>query len=359
MRNLLESVVPDGVSSIASVLAVAVAVLAVTWIVRLVGSRTIARRDGSLSAIAFEHLKRPVSYSVVLAAVAAAHPLYQLDDPGARIFDRLIVLLLVVVITWIVVKVLYVAEAFILAQYDIDASDNLRARKVQTQVGFLKRTGIVAAIVLGISAALLTFDAVREIGATLLASAGVAGIIVGLAAQRTLGHMLSGLQVAFTQPIRLDDVLIVEGEWGRVEEIGLTYVVLRIWDQRRLVVPVSYFLETPFQNWTRVTSELLGTVFLRVDYSCPLEPLRRELKRICETNEKWDGRVAIIQVFEVHERSVELRALVSAGDAPQLWDLRCAVREGLLEFLQREYPESLPRVRAELTGDASSRGERS
>ncbi len=357
MRDLLETVVPAGVSSVASVLVVALTVLAVTWVIRLVGSRTIAKLGGPFSAIVYRHLKRPVSYALVFAAVAAARPLYELEEAGAHLFDRLIVLVLVAIITWCVVKVLFVAEAFILTQYDVQASDNLRARKVQTQVGFLKRVGIVAVVVLGVSAALLTFDAVREIGATLLASAGVAGIIIGLAAQRTLGQMLSGLQVAFTQPIRLDDVLIVEDEWGRVEEIGLTYVVLRIWDQRRLIVPVSYFLETPFQNWTRVTSELLGTVFLRVDYSCPLEPLRRELKRICETNEKWDGRVAIIQVFEVHERSVELRALVSAGDAPQLWDLRCAVREGLLEFLRREHPESLPRVRAELTGDASSHGE--
>ncbi len=349
MRDLLQNVVPADGSSVVTVLLVAVTVLVVTWIIRLVGSRTIAKLDGSIAAVAFQHLKRPVSYAVVLAAVAAARPLYELEEPGAHLFDRLIVLLLLAIITWGVVKVLFVAETFILAQYDLDASDNLRARKVQTQVGFLKRVGIVVAVVLGASAALLTFDAVREIGATLLASAGVAGIIIGLAAQRTLGHMLSGLQVAFTQPIRLDDVLIVEGEWGRVEEIGLTYVVLRIWDQRRLIVPVSYFLEKPFQNWTRVTSELLGTVFLRVDYTCPLEPLRRELERICESNEKWDGRVAIIQVFEAHERSVELRALVSAGDAPQLWDLRCAVREGLLDFIRREHPESLPRFRAELS----------
>ena len=349
MREMLESAVSAGVLPVVSVVAVAVTVLAATWIIRLVGSRTVAKLGGSTSAIAYRHLKRPVSYAVVLAAVAAARPLYGLEESAAHFLDRLLVLLLVAVSTWSVVRALFVAEALILAQYDIDASDNLRARKVQTQVGFLKRVAIVAVTVLGISAALLTFDAVREIGATLLASAGVAGIIVGLAAQRTLGHMLSGLQVAFTQPIRLDDVLIVDGEWGRVEEIGLTYVVLRIWDQRRLIVPVSYFLETPFQNWTRVTSELLGTVFLRVDYDCPLEPLRRELHRLCETNEKWDGRVAIIQVFEAHERSVELRALVSAGDAPQLWDLRCAVREGLLEFLRREHPESLPRVRAELT----------
>ncbi len=265
---------------------------------RAIVTRSITRFGGKVAVIAWEKLRNPVLAGFVLAVVSALRPFYRVGEPGEVLVDRVLVIAVIVVIAWALSKVFSIVEALLVDRFRMDESDNLRARKVQTQFTLAKRIGIALIVVVAAATALLTFDAVRQLGATILAGAGVAGVILGLAAQRTLGLVLSGLQVGITQPIRLDDVLIVEGEWGRVEEISLTYVVLRIWDQRRLVVPIDYFLQTPFQNWTRVTSELLGAVFLRVDYTCPLEPLR----------------------------------------------------EGLLTFIAREYPERLPRVRAELDG---------
>jgi small-conductance mechanosensitive channel len=178
-------------------------------------------------------------------------------------------------------------------------------------------------------------------------STGVAAIILAFAAHQTLGNLLAGFQVAFTQPFRIDDVVIVEGEWGRIEEITFTYVVVRIWDQRRLVLPLSYFLNNPFQNWTRTSADIWGTVNLYVDYGVPVKRVREELKRILESSQLWDGKVAVVQVTDASERTVTLRALVSAKNASDAWDLRCLVREKLIDFLQREYPDSLPRLRVQ------------
>jgi hypothetical protein len=192
---------------------------------------------------------------------------------------------------------------------------------------------------------LMVFDQVRQIGATILASAGLAGVVLGFAAQRSLGLLLAGFQIALTQPIRIDDAVIVEGEFGNIEEITLTYVVVKLWDQRRLIVPITYFLDKPFQNWTRTSVELLGTVELWVDYNFPVEALRARLTSILNASKFWDRRVNVLQVTDVREHTVQVRALVSAADAGKAFDLRCEIREGLLKFLQQEHPESLPRMR--------------
>jgi small-conductance mechanosensitive channel len=197
---------------------------------------------------------------------------------------------------------------------------------------------------------LMTFDRIRHVGVSILASAGMIGIILGFAAQRSIATLFAGLQIALTQPIRIDDAVIVEGEWGRVEEITLTYVVIKIWDLRRLVVPVTYFLEKPFQNWTRVSANLLGTVFLYVDYSVPVDEVRRELQAILKVSALWDGQVGGVQVTNSSERTLELRLLMSAADSSKIFDLRCEVREKVLAFLQQNHPGSLPRVRADLGG---------
>jgi small-conductance mechanosensitive channel len=237
-------------------------------------------------------------------------------------------------------------------RYPLTVVDNLQARRIQTQTRVLTRALAMIAVLVGVSIGLLTFPEVRTIGASLLASAGIAGLVVGIAARPILGNLLAGLQLALTQPIRLDDVVVVEGEWGRIEEIGRTYVVVAIWDQRRLIVPLEYFIQKPLQNWTRSTSEILGTVFLWVDYGMPLGPLRDELRRICEAAPEWDRRVCLIQVTDASEHSMQLRALVSSADGPRNWDLRCIVREGLIAFIGREHPEFLPRLRADLTQTA-------
>jgi small-conductance mechanosensitive channel len=196
----------------------------------------------------------------------------------------------------------------------------------------------------------MTFDKVRYLGASILASAGIAGIIIGLAAQRSLGTILAGIQIAITQPIRLDDVVIVENEWGRVEEINLTYVVVRIWDLRRLVLPITYFIEKPFQNWTRISADLLGTVFIYMDHTIPVQKIREALHDILTQSGLWDGKVWGLQVTNATEKTLELRALMSAADSSQAWNLRCLVRERIVDFIHQHYPGSLPALRTHLSG---------
>ena len=239
-------------------------------------------------------------------------------------------------------------EALMLQRYRIDISDNLEARAVYTQVTVLRKIAVAVIGIFTLASMLMVFEPVRQFGASILASAGIAGIIVGFAAQRSIATLLAGLQIAITQPIRLDDVVIVEGEWGRIEDITLTYVAVRIWDERRLVVPITYFIERPFQNWTRRSADILGTVFLHVDYRAPLDAIRQELDRILSESPYWDGKVKVLQVTDAREHTMEVRALASAADASLAWDLRCEVREKLIQFLQRHHPASLPRVRAEL-----------
>jgi small-conductance mechanosensitive channel len=255
---------------------------------------------------------------------------------------------LICTLTWLGLRVISASVAIVTMLNPADAADNLRARRLQTQVNVLGRTLMVFIFVIGVAGALMTFPSVRQIGTSLLASAGVAGLVAGLAARPVLGNLIAGLQIALTQPIRLDDVLIVEGEWGRVEEITGAFVVVRLWDERRLVVPLQWFIEHPFQNWTRSSSNIIGTVFWWVDYRMPLEPLRAELARLCGSAPEWDGRLALLQVTDASEKSIQLRALVSSADSSRNWDLRCRVREGLIAFIAREYSEYLPRLRAEV-----------
>lgn len=270
------------------------------------------------------------------------------DEPRANILHGLL-LVLIAVVAWLVTRVMHVATDALLARHDIAGPDSIRARRIHTQADVLRRVGVSAVTVLAIAAALLTFEQARTLGTSLLASAGIAGVIVGVAARSTIGNLVGGLQIAFAELIRLEDVVVVEGEWGRVEEITLTYVVVRIWDNRRLILPTTYFIDQPFQSWTRSSSELLGTVYLHADYTVQVDALRAELARILETSLLWNKQVATIQVVGATERTVELRVVVSADNAGDAWDLRCDVREKLLAYLQREHPDALPRVRAELS----------
>lgn len=254
-------------------------------------------------------------------------------------------LLFIAALTWLVVRCISgVADTIILLRPVTD-DDNLQARRIQTQARVIARSLMSLTFLIGAALMLMTFPEVRTVGASLLASAGLAGIVAGVAARPVLSNLIAGLQIALGQPLRIDDVLIVEGEWGRVEEITGSYVVLALWDQRRLIIPLQWFIEHPFQNWTRSTSQLLGSVMLWVDYGTPLEPLRAELERICKSAPEWDGRVCVLQAVDTNERALQLRALVSAANSSLAWDLRCRVREALLQFLQTNYEHFLPKVR--------------
>jgi small-conductance mechanosensitive channel len=239
----------------------------------------------------------------------------------------------------------------------VDVADNLHARRVLTQARVLGRTASVLIVLLGLAAALMTLPQVRQVGASLLASAGLAGLALGLAAKPVLSNLIAGVQIALTQPIRLDDVVIIEGEWGRIEEITGTYVVVHVWDERRLVVPLNWFIEHPFQNWTRASAQIVGTVFLWLDYRVPMAPLREELARLCREAPEWDRRVCVLQVTDASERALQLRALVSSADSGRNWDLRCRVREGLLAFVQANFPQALPRWRGECSEPAEAPGD--
>lgn len=260
-------------------------------------------------------------------------------------FDTLGSVFLIVSMAWIFIATIRTFKRLFLEQFDVSEPDNLRSRKYQTQFNILERILVFITVIVGMGLILMLFEDVRRIGISLFASAGIAGIIIGLAAQRIIGTVIAGIQIAITQPIRIDDVVIIENEWGRIEEITLTYVVVSIWDKRRLIVPTTYFFEKPFQNWTRSTSEILGTVFIYTDYNVPFEELRNEFTRLLESTALWDKKVNTLQVTDAKERSLEIRALMSAKDSGTAWELRVFIREKLIEFLQKNYPESLPKTR--------------
>ncbi len=260
-------------------------------------------------------------------------------------------LLLVFAITWASLRLTSAIGEVIVALNPVLEGEWKRARKVETQTRFLVRALRILIVIIGFGAALMTFESVQHMGASLLASAGVGGLILGFAARPVLSNLLAGMQIALTQPFRIDDVLNVEGEWCWVEEVTATYVVVRIWDLRRLVIPLQWFIDHPFQNWSRNNSELLGTVFIWVDYTMPIEPLRQEFNRLLAHSNIWDKKVATVQVTDASDQAMQVRFLMSAPDSTRNWDLRCAIREGLVTFIQENYPAQLPRVRARLVDD--------
>jgi len=311
------------------------------------------RRASKLDDLVVPLAGRSLRVLVPVVGIIFALPLVGLPPEYAGVLAKGSSILIIGTVAWILFQGVHLGEGTVLAKYDITAADNLQARKVYTQVHVLSKTLYVIITIFTVASVLMLFEEVRRFGTSLLASAGVVGIIVGFAAQRTIANLFAGFQLAMTQPIRLDDVVIVEGEWGRVEEITLTYVVIHIWDERRLIVPLSYFIEKPFQNWTRVSANLLGSVFLWVDYSLPLRETREAVHKVVEGSVLWDKRFWNLVVTDANERAMQIRVLATAADSGKAWDLRCEIREKLVEFIQRNYPESLPRLRAELGGSQS------
>lgn len=329
-------------------LAALVAVLVAGIAARLL--RPVLRRLAAFSTIPAAVVRRCEAPMLWLAPLLALQVVWQgvPDDlRGIAAVRHLNGVLVIAGAAWLAARALRGVADGVIALHPADVADNLHARRVQTQARVLSRIASSAVMVAGLAFVLMTFPRARQLGTSLLASAGVAGLVVGIAARSVFSNLLAGLQIALAQPIRIDDVLIVEGEWGRVEEITATCVVLRIWDERRLIIPLQWFIEHPFENWTRREAAMLGTVMLWVDYSLPVEPVRAEARRLCESMPTWDGRVCVVQVTDASERCMQLRVLVSAADSGQAFDLRCALREGLIEYLQREHPGALPRVRTE------------
>ena len=299
----------------------------------------------SLTRSIFSRMGRPLSYFLPLLAFNFLLPLMKIRQSLYPALNKTVEILLALSVANVLIGIVKVFEDYVYHTFDIEKADNLRERKIRTQLQFIRRMAISLIVLLTICVILLSFNNLRKIGAGLLTGVGVGGIIIGFAAQRSLGNLLAGFQIAFTQPIRIDDVLVVEGEWGRVEEITLTYVVVKIWDQRRLILPINYFIEKPFQNWTRTSADIMGTVFLYLDYSVPLDELRKELDRLLATNPLWDKRVRLIQVTNASEKTIEVRVLLSANSSGNAFDLRCDVREGLIKFVTANYPGCLPVTR--------------
>jgi len=330
---------------------VIVAILIVGYIGKLILT-TLLRYYKNTSDYSFfksvlTHLSGPFNHFVPLLTLNIVLPFLTLKDVYEANLNRILSILLVISFAVVLNNSIKILEDYIYHKYDFNKTDNLKERKIRTQLQFIRRLAMVLIILIATSIILLSFESVRKLGTGLLTGVGIGGIIVGFAAQKSLGNLLAGFQIAFTQPIRIDDVLVVEGEWGRVEDITLTYVVLNIWDQRRLILPINYFIEKPFQNWTRTTSELLGTVFIYVDYTFPVEELRTELQRILQTTPLWDKRVGILQVTDAKEKTMELRILVSALNSSQAFDLRCYVREKLLDYVRQHLAGYLPKNRLE------------
>lgn len=334
--------------------AAVVVILASTLVAAFTINRLIAwllrRAAGRSPAAAFVHALMPALEPLLfLVGLELAIEHAPLDLQVQAVLRQVWLLLLIADLTWLALRALAAGEVSVCRRYPATATNNLADRRVLTQTRVLIGCARALAILLGAGAALMTFPMVRTFGASVLASAGIAGIVVGFAARPVLTNLLAGLQIALTQPLRLDDVVIVQGEWGRIEEITTTYVVVRIWDDRRLMVPLTWFVENPFQNWTHTSAELTGSVHLWVDYRTPLQPLREELERLCRASLDWDGRYFGLQVTESSEHAMQVRALVTSGDSSRAWNLRCSVREGLVAFLQRDYPDCLPRWRGELS----------
>jgi small-conductance mechanosensitive channel len=326
----------------------------VFWLLyRAIGVLDVALRHWALlsaskwSQIIADVIIRGARLALPLAAVLLLVPTLRLPAAYHNLIQDLASLILIGGVGVILCRLAATTEEAISREYRIDVADNLTTRKIQTQVAVLRKVVVTIIGILTVACMLMVFPSVRHVGTSLIASAGLAGVILGFAAQKSLGNLIAGIQIAFTQPIRLDDVVVIQNEWGRIEEIALTYVVIKIWDWRRLVVPITYFIENPFANWTRTGAAIMETVFLYLDYTAPIDAMRQELDRILEHSTDWDRQVKGIQVTNATAQTIEVRILISARDSGAAFNLCCDVREKMIGFLQREHPRALPQYRVQ------------
>jgi len=305
-------------------------------------SRLARRSKSTLQQLLAKQTRPPARYIFPFLALLSAIPTTPLPELLRARLEHFITLCLIAALGWLLIVIIQVTATLIRTRYSIAVADNLHARRIHTQTEVLERIFIGSIVVVTIAAMLMTFPGARQIGTSVFASAGIAGVVVGMAARSTFASLIAGLQVAITQPIRIDDAVVVEGEWGWIEEIESTYVVVRLWDLRRLILPLTYFIDKPFQNWTRTTSEIIGVVFIYVDYTLPVQAVRDELQLILKDSPLWNGKTCVLQVTEFTETTMQLRCLLSANNSSAAFDLRCIVRERMIAFLQKNYPQSLP-----------------
>ncbi|MCM2130360.1 mechanosensitive ion channel family protein [Larsenimonas rhizosphaerae] len=354
LLSALHFAVPTQLAWQASILLIAHmgAALIAVWLLFRVTRRIIRvmdrwadQRDNHLERYLLPLIVRSLS---ALAPVLLLFSLFPLFISSARIdsvLHNIASLLLITSIAGIMVHGVNMTERVLSERYRMDVANNLVARRVHTQIMVLRKLVNFLIIMLAIASMLMVFDKVRQLGASILASAGILGVVLGFAAQKVFGNLFAGIQIALTQPIKIDDAVIVEGEWGWVEELTLTYVVIRLWDWRRLVLPINYFIDHPFENWTRTSNDLIGSVILYADFCLPLDELQAEADRIAQASPRWSGKVCKVQLLEMTEHNMQLRVLVSARGGPDTFDLRCEMREGLIKYIATHYPEALPRVR--------------
>ena len=312
-----------------------------------IANRVLTRRQASAGVAFARRIRWPTRLILLAFFITAVLPALPIAESLSLLLARIASLSLIAMVGWMVISVVNLGGDILALRYNIEIADNLAARRVQTQLRILRRALVIVLFVVTVSIMLMTIPEVREFGVSLFASAGVAGLAIGLAARPVLSNLIAGLQIALTQPIRIDDVVIVENEWGRIEEITSSYVVVRIWDERRLVVPLTYFIEKPFQNWTVKTAQVIGTVFWHLDYTAPIDAMRKKLDEFVRESKHWDARVALVQVTNTDKSTIEVRALVSAANSGAAWDLRCEVREKMIAYLRDHHPSCLPRVRQE------------
>lgn len=310
-------------------------------VVRLLGRRRYRRFLEQLS----QACRWPFRAVLVVVALLVALPFSRLAGAAREVVHHALIIALIGASAWLAVRVLFVLEDAAFRRLPVDIADNRRYRRARTRIGMLRRLTAVTVTVLAVASILMTFAPLRTLGASLLASAGLAGVVAALAAHATLAHIFAGLQLAFTDELRLDDVVVVEGEWGRIEELRLTYVVVRLWDERRLVLPTTYFTTTPFQHWTRNESRVLGAAVLHLDHRMPVDALREQAQRVVEASPLWDRRDWVLQVVDTTETTMVVRVLASADDAAKAYDLRCEIREKLIAYVREHHPEGLPQTR--------------
>ena len=317
-------------------------------------------RANFLTAAFSRYTSRPVRLLLMLLAATIAFPRVRFPGWDGALVQHLLGVSYIGAFTWLTIALIEIVHAFIVHRLPEDLQDNVNARRIRTQVYLLRQIAVWLILFVGFAAALMTFPAIRDVGAGLFASAGVAGLVLGIAARPTLGNLIAGIQIAITQPIRIDDAVVVEGQFGRVLEVNTTYVVIRLWDLRHMIVPISHFIEKSFENWTRYTSDLIGAVHLQMDYTVPIEQLREHYKLLLRSSPLWDGKTMVVQVTDAKGSTLEIRFLMSAQNAAATFDLRCYVREKMLDYLQREHPGALPKIRSEISGtvETPSRSER-